>query len=106
MNRILLYGKLVKDAERILINTKTGDTTLINFQVLDAGMPYQKSDPLIMDVSFLKEAGNHIFEYLKEGKEVYIDGFMKQKTYKSKGEDVKKYYLAAEYVGLLPMYKN
>ncbi len=105
MNSITLHGKLTDDAHRFLVATSAGQTTLVTFNVLDSGLPYQKSEPLIIEVHFLKEVAGHIFDYLKKDKEVVICGFLRQKNYET-SENVarSKYYISAEYVTLCPKY--
>lgn len=98
MNTITLHGKLVSDAQKVLVETSAGQTPLVIFNVLDSGLPYQKSDPLIIEVHFLKEAASHIYDYLKKNKEIVVAGFLRQKKY--------RYYISAEYVTLCPKYKT
>lgn len=106
MNFVTMHGFITNDAEKILIKTNTGETPLIIFTLCDPGLPYQKKEPLTMEVHFLKEAANHIFDYLKKDKEVNVYGFLKQRVYKtSSGEKRTKIYISAEFVTLVPLFK-
>lgn len=99
MNSITLIGHVVKDAEVVLINNSGIETPLVTFSFIDTGLPYQKSDPMFIEIHFLEEAAMHIFKYLKRGKEVTITGFLRSKTYVTKlGETKQKYYIQAKYI--------
>ncbi len=107
MNQITVHGKLIDDAQKFLITTSKGETPLVTFYVLDSGLPYQRGDPLIIEVHFIKEVASHIFKHLKKDKEIILSGFLKQKNYTTAdGIDKGKYYISAEYVTLLPKYKT
>ena len=105
MNRVTIVGKVVNNAEIILINSPSGkQMPLVKFQVCDMGLPYQKSEPMTIEVQFMKEAASHIYEYLTKDKEVCIDGFLHEK--KLSVRQVSKYYVIADYVTLLPLTKK
>ncbi len=98
MNTITLHGKVVKDAESILVNNEGIETPLVVFSFVDNGTPYQKNkDPMFIEVHFMKEAAMHIFKYLKKGKEVIVLGCLRMKSYTTKeGEPRQKYYISAD----------
>lgn len=107
MNTITLHGRIVEDAKMTLVNTSSGETPLITFSVIDTGLPYQKSEPMSIEVHFIKEAAAHIYSYLKKNKEVVIAGFLRQRKYMTaNGERKEKKYISAEYVTLCPLYKD
>ena len=90
-----------------LVHTSNGETPLVKFAVIDTGLPYQKSEPMSIEVHFIKEAAAHIYDYLKKNKEVVIAGFLRQKKYIApNGEEKEKKYISAEYVTLCPLYKE
>lgn len=106
MNSVSIHGIITSDAEKILIKTNTGETPLIIFTLCDLGLPYQKKEPLSIEVHFLKEAANHIFDYLKKDKEVIVSGFLKQRVYQTAaGETRSKLYISADFVTLVPLFK-
>lgn len=82
LNSITLHGKLVSDAQIFLVKTSAGEIPLVTFNAQDDGLPYQKSEPLIIEVHFLKAAASHIFDYLKKDKEIVVSGFLRQKNMK------------------------
>lgn len=107
MNSITVHGKLVSDAQRFLVETAAGQTPLVTFNLLDSGLPYQKGEPLVIEVHFMKEVASHIYEYLKKDKEIVVMGFLRQKNYETSSKVEKsKYYISAEYVTLCPKYKT
>lgn len=107
MNSITLHGRVIEDAEMTLVKTSNGETPLVTFFVIDTGLPYQRSEPMSIEVHFIKEAATHIYGYLKKNKEVVITGFLRQKKYIApNGEEKEKKYISAEYVTLCPLYKK
>lgn len=106
MNSVTMHGKLVSDAEKILVQTSGGETPLITFPMVDTGLPYQKSDPLIIEVHFIKEVANHIVDHLKKNKEVVVSGYLRQKKYILNGDLKTKIFISAEYVTLVPLFKD
>ena len=107
LNSITLHGKLVSDAQIFLVKTSAGEIPLVTFNAQDDGLPYQKSEPLIIEVHFLKAAASHIFDYLKKDKEIVVSGFLRQKKYETlenPNQERSKYYISAEYVTLCPKY--
>lgn len=107
LNSITLHGKIVSDAQISLIKTSAGEIPLVTFNAQDDGLPYQKSEPLIIEVHFLKEVASHIFDYLKKDKEIVVSGFLRQKKYvtlENPDQERIKYYISAEYITLCPKY--
>lgn len=99
MNYITLHGKIAKNANKTLINSGGVETPLVSFTVQDSGLPYQKSEPMFIEVHFMKEAAVHILPFLKKGKEVEIFGCLRFKTFTmSSGSKGQKYYIQADYI--------
>ena len=109
MNKVIIWGKVTKNAEKVQIATSQEQTSFVSFNVVDLGKPYQNqnTENLEIEVNFQKEAAFHIYEFLVKDKEVYIDGCLRMKTVKNqRGQSWKKYYVAADYVGLIPLEKK
>ncbi|WP_443739129.1 single-stranded DNA-binding protein [Treponema sp.] len=99
MNSITLHGKIVRDAESILVDNSGIQTPLVTFSFVDNGLPYQKNEPMFIEVHFMKEAAMHIFRFLKKGKEVIVTGCLRSKSFVTKeGEQKQKYFISADYV--------
>ncbi len=99
MNYITLHGKIVKDASTTLVNNGGIETPLVTFSFQDSGTPYQKSEPMFIEVHFMKEAAMHILPFLKKGKEVEIFGCLRFKSFvTSTGKTGQKYYVSADYI--------
>ena len=99
MNSTTLHGRLAKDAAVTLVNSCGVETPLVTFSFIDGGLPYQKSEPMFIDVHFMKEAAMRIFDFLKKGKEVVVSGCLRSKNYVTQaGEKKQKYYVSADYV--------
>ncbi len=107
MNSLTIHGKITEDANIVLVKTLSGEKPMVVFNILDSGLPYQKAEPMIIEVHFMEEAASHIFEYLKKNKEVFAIGHLRQKNYiTSQGEAKSKFFVCAKYVGLIPLYKT
>lgn len=107
MNSITIHGKLTADADMILVKTIVGEKPMVVFNILDSGLPYQKAEPMIVEVHFMEEAASHIYEYLNKNKEVFIIGHLRHKEYTTgAGEKRTKFFVSAKYVGLIPLYKT
>lgn len=99
MNYITLHGKIAKDAETTLINNQGTETPLVYFSFQDSGTPYQKNEPMFIEVHFMKEAAMHILPFLKKGKEVEIFGCLRFKNFTTTtGKVGQKYYISADYI--------
>lgn len=99
MNYISLHGKIAKDATTVLINNGGIEKPLVSFSVQDPGAPYQKNEPMFIEVHFMKEAAIHILPYLKKGKEVAIFGCLRFKNFvTSSGSKGQKYFISADYI--------
>lgn len=99
MNSITLHGKILKDAESMLVNNGGIETPLVTFSFVDNGLPYQKNEPMFIEVHFMKEAAMHILKFLKKGKEVIVTGCLRSKSFTTKaGEQKLKYFISADYV--------
>lgn len=99
MNYITLHGKIAKDAETTLINNQGTETPLVYFSFQDSGTPYQKNEPMFIEVHFMKEAAMHILPFLKKGKEVEIFGCLRFKNFTTTAGKVgQKYYISADYI--------
>ena len=99
MNYITLHGKIIKDATTTLINNAGIETPLVTFTFQDSGTPYQKNEPMFIEVHFMKEAAMHILPFLKKGKEVEIFGCLRFKKFTTTtGTPGQKYYISADYI--------
>lgn len=108
MNSITLHGKVVKGATMHLVTIGNEPTPVAVFTVCDIGLPYQKAEPLFIQVNYKKEAASLINKYLVEDKEVLIHGVLRQKFLKDEKTDETKvhYYVLADMVELLPVFTN
>ena len=102
MNSFSSIGYIIRDAESSLIIDDNGiEKPLVSFPFMDKGTPYQKSEPMFIDVHFMKDAAMNIFPYLKKDREVTIFGCLRCKSYTTKnGEKKQKYFISADYVML------
>lgn len=99
MNQLTLHGTIAKDANSTLVNNVGTETPLVTFTVMDSGLPYQKKEPMFIEVHFMAEAAMHIFPYLVKGKKVDIFGHLKSKNYETQSGVLKqKFYISADYV--------
>ena len=103
MNSITLCGRVADNAQMVLVKTRAGEKPLVTFPVLDTGLPYQQSEPMLVEVHFMHEAAPHIYEYLVKGKPVEVFGFLRRKDYVTQSaQERTKYYISADYVGFPP----
>lgn len=94
-----MLGRLANDAKSFLVKTGESEMQMISFSILDYGTPGQKSEPVIMEVHFMKEIGMKLLPDLIKGKEVVIDGFLTRKDYVTRGgEEKTKLYISASIV--------
>ena len=101
MNSITLHGHVAKDAVVNLVNNGGVETPLVTFSFIDMGLPYQKNEPMFIEVHFMKEAAMHILKYLLKGKEIVVTGCLRSKNYITQnGEQKQKYYISADYIML------
>ena len=99
MNAITLYGRVLEDAESILVKSNGEEMPLVTFVVIDKGVPYTKTEPMTIEVDFIKEPAMHILPFLKKGKEVVVSGILRKKKHVSEsGVEKVKYFISAEYV--------
>ena len=99
MNRVTILGRLADDAKSFLIKTGGGELPMISFSLLDYGTPGQKSEPMLVEVHFLKEIGPKLLPDLVKGKEVIVDGFLTRKDYVTRsGIEKSKLYISASIV--------
>ena len=101
MNRVTIHGLLADDAKSFLIKTGDGEMPMISFSLLDYGTPGQKTEPMLVEVHFLKEIGPKLLPDLVKGKEVIVDGFLTRKDYVTRsGVEKSKLYISASIVEL------
>lgn len=101
MNYLHIVGKVNRDAISTLVDNNGVQTPLVSFILMDTGMPYTKSDPLFIQVDFMREPAMHLFPYLKKGKDVVVWGILKSRSYRTRaGEKKQKYYVAADVIVL------
>ncbi len=106
MNAIILHGKVTKAAKMSLIYIEKKPVLVAVFTVADIGLPYQRSDPLFIQVNYRKEAASLIFGYLVENKEVLVHGILRQKFVRDEASGTKqiRYFILADMVELLPQF--
>lgn len=100
MNTVSIIGKVNKDAEAVLVRNPEGaETPLVSFTLMDMGLPYTKSEPMFIEVNFMREPAMHLHPFLKKGKEVMVTGCLRSKNFETKsGEKKMKYFISADYV--------
>lgn len=100
MNTISVIGKVNRDAMATLVKNSDGaETPLVSFTLMDTGLPYMKSDPMFIEVNFMREPAMHLSTFLKKGKEIMVTGCLRSKTYVTQGGEKKtKYFISADYV--------
>lgn len=105
MNTITMHGKLTEDAQIFLVNEKKAQIPMVVFQLLDCGLPYQKSEVMTIEVRYDKKAASYLMEQLKKNKEVIVTGFLRDKKWAKERQCLGQYYIAAENILPLPLYK-
>jgi single-stranded DNA-binding protein len=101
MNSITLQGHVAKDAVVNLVKNNGIETPLVTFSFIDMGLPYQKNEPMYIEVHFMKEAAMHIVKYLRKGKEITVMGCLRSKIYITQsGEQKQKYFVSADFITL------
>lgn len=99
MNHITINGTIVKDATKALVNNVGTETPVVTFTLMDSGVPYQKNEPMFIEVHFMQEVAMHIFPYLIKGKKVDVFGHLSFKNYTTKnGISKQKIFINADYV--------
>lgn len=100
MNTISVIGKVNKDAVSALVRNSEGvETPLVSFTLMDMGLPYTKSEPMFIEVNFMREPAMHLSAFLKKGKEVVVTGCLRSKNFETKsGEKRMKYFISADCV--------
>ena len=99
MNRVTIHGRLADDAKSFLVNTGDKEMPMISFSLLDYGTPHQKSEPMIIEVHFMKDIGAKLLPNSVKGKEVVVDGFLTRKDYVTRsGIEKSKLYISASIV--------
>ncbi len=93
MNDITIIGTVENDAKLTLVKSTLKEKPICIFKMKDKGMPYQRSEPMIIEVRFMKDgAASHISQYIKKDKELLVHGYLKL--------DPKRnfFYISAEYI--------
>lgn len=95
MNRILLSGRLTRDAE---VNETKGGNTVVEMRIA-VNITAEKA--LFIDVSAWNSIASNIAGYLTKGTKIIVDGMLNVNEYENKyGENVAKYYVTASFVEL------
>lgn len=95
MNRIVLSGRLTRDAE---VNETKGGNTVVEMRIA-VNITAEKT--LFIDVSAWNSIASNIVEYLIKGTKIIVDGMLNVNEYKNKhGENVTIYYVTASFVEL------
>lgn len=99
MNYLTIFGTIAKDAKKTLLTNEGKETPLVSFTVIDAGFPYQKNEPMFIEVHFMQEPAMRIFPFLTKGKKVNVFGHLKSKNFTTQsGISKQKFYINADYV--------
>ena len=95
MNRIVLSGRLTRDAE---INDTKGGNTVVKMRM---AVNISAEKTLFIDVSAWNTIELNIANYLAKGTKIIVDGMLNVNEYENKyGEKVAKYYVTASFVEL------
>lgn len=95
MNRIVLSGRLTRDAE---VNETKGGNTVVEMRI---AVNISAEKTLFIDVSAWNSVASNIAGYLIKGTKIIVDGMMNVDEYENKyGEKVAKYYVTASFVEL------
>lgn len=95
MNRIVLSGRLTRDAE---VNETKGGNTVVEMRIA-VNITAEKT--LFIDVSAWNSIASNIAGYLIKGTKIIVDGMLNVNEYENKhGENVTKYYVVASFVEL------
>lgn len=95
MNRIVLSGRLTRDAE---VNETKGGNTVVEMRI---AVNISAEKTLFIDVSAWNTVAMNIAEYLTKGAKIIVDGMLNVDEYENKyGEKVTKYYVTASFVEL------
>lgn len=95
MNRIVLSGRLTRDAE---VKETKGGNTVVEMRI---AVNISAEKTLFIDVSAWNSIASNIAEYLTKGTKIIIDGMLNVDEYENKyGEKVTKYYVTASFVEL------
>ena len=95
MNRIVLSGRLTRDAE---INETKGGNTVVEMRIA-VNITAEKT--LFIDVSAWNSIASNIAGYLIKGTKIIVDGMLNINEYENKyGENVTQYYVTASFVEL------
>lgn len=95
MNRIVLSGRLTRDAE---VNETRGGNTVVEMRIA-VNITAEKT--LFIDVLAWNSIATNIAGYLIKGTKIIVDGMLNVNEYENKhGENVTKYYVTASFIEL------
>ena len=95
MNRIVLSGRLTRDAE---VNETKGGNTVVEMRIA-VNITAEKT--LFIDVSAWNSIASNIAGYLIKGTKIIVDGMLNVNEYENKnGEKMIKYFVTASFVEL------
>lgn len=95
MNRIVMSGRLTRDAE---VNETKGGNTVVEMRI---ALNITAEKTLFIDVSAWNSVASNIVKYLTKGTKIIVDGMLNVDEYKNKhGENVTKYYVTPSFVEL------
>lgn len=95
MNRIVMSGRLTRDAE---VDDTKGGNTVVEMRM---AVNISAEKTLFIDVSAWNSVAVNIAKYLTKGAKIIIDGMLNVNEYENKyGEKVTKYYVTASFVEL------
>ena len=95
INRIVLVGRLTKDAE--LKSTKNGAQYLVFTLAVDRG----KDEADFFDVQYWSKNATAVHEWLEKGRQVAVVGCLRQDRWESNGQKYSKIYVLADDVQFL-----
>lgn len=95
MNRIVLSGRLTRDAE---VHDTKGENTVVEMRI---AVNISAEKTLFIDVSAWNAVALHIADCLTKGTKIIVDGMLNVNEYENKnGEKVIKYFVTASFVEL------
>lgn len=106
VNKFLAIGNLCHDPEMKYTPQGTANTTFalaLNRSYKDKGSGEDKEEVCYVDVQCWGKLAENVAEYCKKGKQVFVEGYLKQDRWEDKktGQKRQKLYVTAEQVKFL-----
>lgn len=102
INVIVINGRLTKDAEKRVM---TSGTAIVNFSIANgyrkkSGEEW-KDETNFFEVVYMGKGAEAVFQYLTKGRQVSIDGELRQNRWEQDGQNKSKVVILARSVQLL-----